>query len=434
MALVAYSDDSDIGSDSEEVEQQVNGVQNDTNSKISPEKNVSDRHTTKSPIANTSVNSVQKSPSESGLPSGIDDIVDEDENHYRDKPNILASIPEAVPIDSLQTAVSEVEDELTDVPTADKWLNRIKESGESNPAESSTKFSGGPPKKKAKAKVKFFVPALSEFAEDEDEEEPKEEPERKKIQPSNKGSGLFSFLPEPKHISVKETKRQLIPHILTKPPPALKSPKPTQAKAKMALDKKTEVGNDSDEEDTGPSDFFSLSKPSLDAITAVPLPPTVTTTPEVQTKSYAETAKHNHENQISHVSIESMTSEQQQEESQYSFQSEAQPSEGPADIDQEAMIRLMGKRRGKGEEINFIDVSADDALLTRDEWMTKALSEEKPSHSFSKKKEGLPSQKQKQKHQITYLAHQAKERELELKNNWAQNRMTKMQTQAKYGF
>ncbi|XP_064098248.1 LOW QUALITY PROTEIN: proline-rich protein PRCC-like [Macrobrachium nipponense] len=404
MALVAYSDDSDIGSDSEEVEQQVNGVQNDKNAKISPEKNDSDGHTEISPIASANVNSEQKSPSDSGLPSGIDDIVDEDENHYRDKTNILASIPEAVPIDSLQTAVGEVEDELTDVPTADRGKHHT----------ILILFPG----------LVFIVFLFFQFAEDEEEEEPKEEPERKKVQPSNKGSGLFSFLPEPKHISVKETKRPLIPYVLTKPPPARKSPKPTQAKAKMAYDKK----------DTGPSDFFSLSESSLDAVAAVPLPPIATTMPEVQTKSYGETAKPNYENQINHVPVESMTSDQQRAESQYSFQPEDQSSEGPADIDQEAMIRLMGKRRGKGEEINFIDVSADDALLTRDEWMTKALSEEKPTHSYSKKKEGLPSQKQKQKHQITYLAHQAKERELELKNNWAQNRMTKMQTQAKYGF
>ena len=29
---------------------------------------------------------------------------------------------------------------------------------------------------------------------------------------------------------------------------------------------------------------------------------------------------------------------------------------------------------------------------------------------------------------------QAKERELELKNNWAENKLTRRQTQAKYGF
>lgn len=41
---------------------------------------------------------------------------------------------------------------------------------------------------------------------------------------------------------------------------------------------------------------------------------------------------------------------------------------------------------------------------------------------------------QKKKHQITWLAAQAKAREVELKNQWAANRNTRKQTQAKYGF
>jgi len=40
----------------------------------------------------------------------------------------------------------------------------------------------------------------------------------------------------------------------------------------------------------------------------------------------------------------------------------------------------------------------------------------------------------KRKHQITYLAHEAKAREQELQNQWAQNRMSRRQTQSKYGF
>lgn len=50
------------------------------------------------------------------------------------------------------------------------------------------------------------------------------------------------------------------------------------------------------------------------------------------------------------------------------------------------------------------------------------------------KKGDQPTGQQRRKHQITYLIHQAKERELELKNNWAENKLTRRQTQAKYGF
>ena len=90
--------------------------------------------------------------------------------------------------------------------------------------------------------------------------------------------------------------------------------------------------------------------------------------------------------------------------------------------------------------------------------------------SHSRKKKDQPSGQQKRKHQITYLAHQvrftcishwrkavsslfmlfedlrefyltclylilqAKERELELKNDWANNRQNRKATQSKYGF
>ncbi len=41
---------------------------------------------------------------------------------------------------------------------------------------------------------------------------------------------------------------------------------------------------------------------------------------------------------------------------------------------------------------------------------------------------------EKRKHQITWLAIRAREREYELKQQWAQSSMSRAQTQAKYGF
>lgn len=54
--------------------------------------------------------------------------------------------------------------------------------------------------------------------------------------------------------------------------------------------------------------------------------------------------------------------------------------------------------------------------------------------SYFQKKGDQPTGQQRRKHQITYLIHQAKEREMELKNSWAENKLTRRQTQAKYGF
>ncbi|NXX49681.1 PRCC protein, partial [Tricholaema leucomelas] len=53
---------------------------------------------------------------------------------------------------------------------------------------------------------------------------------------------------------------------------------------------------------------------------------------------------------------------------------------------------------------------------------------------LSQKKGDQPTGQQRRKHQITYLIHQAKERELELKNTWSENKLSRRQTQAKYGF
>lgn len=130
--------------------------------------------------------------------------------------------------------------------------------------------------------------------------------------------------------------------------------------------------------------------------------------------------------------------------------------------------RLQGKQNRGREEIKFLEIKGDDQLSGNKQWMTKNMTvEAEPRKSFSKvstssvltvfsdgfvclkeinerksltfpshfqKKGDQPTGQQRRKHQITYLIHQAKERELELKNNWAENKLTRRQTQAKYGF
>ncbi|XP_038072887.1 proline-rich protein PRCC-like isoform X2 [Patiria miniata] len=97
--------------------------------------------------------------------------------------------------------------------------------------------------------------------------------------------------------------------------------------------------------------------------------------------------------------------------------------------------RLMGKRNVGRESINITDIAADEVIGPTNhlDWLKKNLTEEK-EYRAKLRKEQLPSGQQRRKHQITYLAHQAKERELELKNQWANNRQTRKDTQMKYGF
>ncbi|KAI8792520.1 proline-rich protein PRCC [Biomphalaria glabrata] len=94
--------------------------------------------------------------------------------------------------------------------------------------------------------------------------------------------------------------------------------------------------------------------------------------------------------------------------------------------------RLQGKRkRGAEEAISFVDANVDDYVDPSE--VSKHLTEES-SYVSHKNKDNLPTAQQRRKKQITYLAYQAKEREMELKNTWAQNKLTKKQTQSKYGF
>ncbi|KAL0621885.1 Proline-rich protein PRCC [Plecturocebus cupreus] len=79
-------------------------------------------------------------------------------------------------------------------------------------------------------------------------------------------------------------------------------------------------------------------------------------------------------------------------------------------INDEAFKRLQGKRNRGREEIDFVEIKGDDQLSGAQQWMTKSLTEEKTTKSFSKKKSEQPTGQPRQKHQVTYLIHQAKER------------------------
>lgn len=110
--------------------------------------------------------------------------------------------------------------------------------------------------------------------------------------------------------------------------------------------------------------------------------------------------------------------------------------EGNIAFDEKAIEYLCGKRGIKRKEIDeadIIEINGEDIKPDEREWLVKALTEESVHRPVSMQSGGVNSQSKK-KHQITYLAHQAKAMELELKNQWSQNRMARKQTKSKYGF
>jgi len=104
----------------------------------------------------------------------------------------------------------------------------------------------------------------------------------------------------------------------------------------------------------------------------------------------------------------------------------------PMELDMnEAVQTLQGTKRKLPDDAQIIEVKAERLTYDPNFSQLKQISQERASSSSE---DFTYNKLQKKKHQITYLAAQAKAREVDLKNQWAQNKSTKRQTQAKYGF
>ncbi|XP_037329940.2 proline-rich protein PRCC [Pungitius pungitius] len=339
-----------------------------------------------------------------------------------------------------------------------------------------------PKPKKRTEPVKISVPQIHRRDSDSDDDEPA----KKKLQPQS--SGLSSLLPQPRNLSIKAMDRALIPHTLTKrqEPKGPKSGKPAQglfdssaspsaikaAAKSAALQVARQIATeDQDEEDISPQNYFSLGDssqrlpavaPSLDPEPGAAAEPVALVLAPAELVAPALAAADepglsdapldfggSHEGagawggqyplyQQPVAGPESLPQGYYNEPYYQDPETVSAEAEEPSNsdmFDDEAFMRLQGKRNRGKEEVKFLEIKGDDQLSGNQQWMTKSMTEEKQNRqSFSKKNKELPTGQQRRKHQITYLIHQAKERELELKNSWAENKLTRRQTQAKYGF
>lgn len=334
-------------------------------------------------------------------------------------------------------------------------------------------FSSLPKPKKRNEPVRISVPQILKRDSDSDDEEP-----LSKKQAQSGGTGLSSLLPQPKNLTVKETDRPLIPYTLTKrqEPKAAKpnapsalvsssaSPSAIKAAAKSAaLQLARQIASDDqDEDDISPQNYFSIEDnsqpapvPEMEPEVRVMIDPVqfgasdgpgqsdapldFGGNPESagawggQYDQYQESMSGSDayaQGYYNEPYYEDPNIDQGKTETE-----ESEEAGNSAMFDEEAFMRLQGKRNRGKEEITFLEIKGDDQLSGTQQWLTKSMTEEKQNRSsFSKKRGGMPTGQQRRKHQITYLIHQAKEREIELKNTWAENKMTRRQTQAKYGF
>jgi len=329
----------------------------------------------------------------------------------------------------------------------------------------------------AKGVMRINIPSLKEF-----EDDPEVESTQTKKFSGNgpkKGSGLFAILPEPKGASMTanatttflktagqtdqklpastgtatttpsnskpkpSSSFSLIPHAVQqslagkRPAEIPISEKLAQVRAKYMKtesnfkivsknknktkkNRNEDDDDDSSEEEDGPSDFFSLdeSKNPVD-LTSVNLD--------------------DYRVSIEDEDVAGDSNAMEVDDQGPGASSEPLPTptfadSTPATQQDDLMKYIQPERRHKGKAqqvpLNIIDIRADDLRPDSTDWL-KTITDKSV---IPPRKANLPGGMMKRKHQITYLAAEAKAREEELQNQWASNRHSRRQTQSKYGF
>ncbi|XP_018392568.1 PREDICTED: proline-rich protein PRCC isoform X1 [Cyphomyrmex costatus] len=435
MSLVAY-DSSDENSENEESEVGESNIVNDT-----------DNDTTEAVTVQISTKLSLPAPKVVSHSTN-----DEEENDDADHnlQQLLNTLPK--PRDS--TSIGKVEEVDDDILLKKETENQVLK----------------PAKKQI---VKISVPSLLEF---KDLEEENEDKPAKVIQLSQKGCGLFSLLTAPK--GKPASNKTLIPQVvkntvvkanIQQPNTKKSSSNQNNFKVKKPTSDKSHNESSSDEEDAT-IDFFGLA-------TSEDLPdnstgdnPTelldstlssddllhksntkVSLTKHTEDHTIHSSSSINSDASVNGHSSKTLTSNVinlPKEEILLKNKAEVGPKlpipeqeynvdlEGNVAFDEKAIEYLCGKRGIKRKEIDeadIIEINGEDIKPDEREWLVKALTEESVHRPVSMQSGGINSQSKK-KHQITYLAHQAKAMELELKNQWSQNRMARKQTKSKYGF
>ncbi|XP_018392570.1 PREDICTED: proline-rich protein PRCC isoform X2 [Cyphomyrmex costatus] len=404
MSLVAY-DSSDENSENEESEVGESNIVNDT-----------DNDTTEAVTVQISTKLSLPAPKVVSHSTN-----DEEENDDADHnlQQLLNTLPK--PRDS--TSIGKVEEVDDDILLKKETENQVLK----------------PAKKQI---VKISVPSLLEF---KDLEEENEDKPAKVIQLSQKGCGLFSLLTAPK--GKPASNKTLIPQVvkntvvkanIQQPNTKKSSSNQNNFKVKKPTSDKSHNESSSDEEDAT-IDFFGLA-------TSEDLPDNSTEDHTIHSSSSI-----NSDASVNGHSSKTLTSNVinlPKEEILLKNKAEVGPKlpipeqeynvdlEGNVAFDEKAIEYLCGKRGIKRKEIDeadIIEINGEDIKPDEREWLVKALTEESVHRPVSMQSGGINSQSKK-KHQITYLAHQAKAMELELKNQWSQNRMARKQTKSKYGF
>lgn len=290
--------------------------------------------------------------------------------------------------------------------------------------------------------VKITIPSLADL-----EDGVYRKPEKLVTVPQSlsKSSGLLSMLPVPKFGSIKTTSTKTLS--TSKPTTTISLvPRTVVAKAKNDAKLKAQAGvevnpfsttvndgsDDSDHEGNENGDFFSLNDDEkLPEVNASEISAMVS-------KKAANIAKF--ANDLKHTSIvNTMESIKDVEGTSKDFGQQSSISKlvrntAEEDVNLQALVGARAAKRARKEDIEFIEISQDQVTMNHDEWIQSHLAQQTEYQPTGKLNITDPGSGTKKKHQITYLAYQAKANEQELQAMWAANRHTRRQTQSKYGF
>ncbi|TPX32370.1 hypothetical protein SmJEL517_g04554 [Synchytrium microbalum] len=246
----------------------------------------------------------------------------------------------------------------------------------------------------AKKKIQIFVPDVGHQLNNDEDEQRKKKP---KVAPNTfGGSGLFSFLPAPKNISVKTE--------------TAAAPIPFQPRG---------MGKKKEESKAIETDFFTLEverpKPIDEPVRSTTTKP-VDLNPDMEI--YVPASNQYRMDQYEYGN-------QPQQEYHY-----GQELQNP--VDPEAMRMLSGRSKHEGP-IQLKEVSLAEQI--GDKWQYEALKEasKEKKESMNSYMHMAPNSTQKRKHNIMSLAFEAKQRQSELQEMAAHRKASKKASSSKYG-
>ena len=402
MSLVAYGS-SDEESENEEIEDQP---------KIETSSSKPSLAATQSIVAPSTSSGVNKLslPAPAVVQSNVDDIEDDEDTP---KPSFQLNLPK--PTSASSGRIIEEDDEFLRKKPLPETIERPP------PAPKATK----------RQPVKIMIQSLSELGAIDNK------PKLGPVFPTTaKPTGLLNMLRDPKGhrnflktpsstgVATKTT--SLIPHSVAnrqKPPAKKPSAKAsTSTSSSKSLISTAYVDSDASD-DSGAEDFFSLSKEDkLPEVSAN----------EINLMVAKRAAKMAEASSRFKQNVEEETNEEPEIDQETATMSNAQSSQREMDI--QALCGTRAAKRARKEQINFIELSHEEVLPNRGEWLRNHLQQETEYQPRGLVDTAEPGTGTRKKHQITYLAYQAKANEAELQAMWAANRQSRRATQSKYGF